>query len=52
MIIIVPRASVFVLETTKTVKWMFHLTISILPRIPVFVGRNVKIVKWDCDWRN
>ena len=47
MITIVPRASVFVVETMKTVKWVFHLTITILPRILIFVGRNVKIVKWD-----
>ena len=50
MIKIVPRAPIFVVETTTTVKWVFHLMITILPRVPIFVGRNVEIVKWDRFW--
>ena len=40
MIMIVPRAPIFVVETTKNVKWVFHLMIAPATRRPVITERS------------
>ena len=47
MIKIVPRAPIFVVETTKTVKWVFHLTAFVVSTTKTDARGTIVIIKWN-----